>query len=60
MERAAEALRSSVAAFRYGPGDDYELLLAVDPGRRDACERAARGGTRRPRAFHQRRGELTL
>lgn len=63
MERAADALGLSIAALRYGPGDDYELLLAVDPGRRDACERAAReSGTPLSFAgrFTERRGELTL
>jgi thiamine-monophosphate kinase len=63
MERAAEALGLSIADLRYGPGDDYELLLAIDPGRRDACERAARE-SRTPLSFvgrfTERRGELTL
>ena len=28
--------------FRFSPGDDYELLLAIAPGRFDACAEAAR------------------
>lgn len=28
--------------FRFAPGDDYELLLAIAPGRFDACADAAR------------------
>lgn len=28
--------------FRFAPGDDYELLLAIEPGRFDACAEASR------------------
>lgn len=31
-----------VEQFRFSPGDDYELLLAIEPGRFDACADAAR------------------
>lgn len=31
-----------VEQFRFSPGDDYELLLAIEPGRFDACAEAAR------------------
>jgi len=31
-----------VERFRFAPGDDYELLLAIEPGRFDACAEAAR------------------
>lgn len=31
-----------VEQFRFAPGDDYELLLAIEPGRFDACADAAR------------------
>lgn len=33
---------SLVEQFRFSPGDDYELLLAIEPGRFDACADAAR------------------
>lgn len=33
---------AQLEAFRFSPGDDYELLLAIDPGRFDACAEAAR------------------
>lgn len=31
LERGAERLGVSLAELRFGPGDDYELLLALDP-----------------------------
>jgi len=31
-----------VERFRFAPGDDYELLLAIEPGRLEACAEAAR------------------
>ena len=48
--RALAALRADAGAspeslveqFRFAPGDDYELLLAIEPGRFDACADAAR------------------
>ena len=34
--------RRSRREFWFAPGDDYELLLAIAPGRFDACADAAR------------------
>jgi len=42
LERAAAALGAGVDDFRMGPSDDYELLVALDPGRRESCELVVR------------------
>jgi len=50
LERAGETLGIDPDRLRLGPSDDYELLLAVDPEQREACEEAARR-TDTPLAF---------
>lgn len=42
LEGAARALGVDEASLRFGPSDDYELLLAIAPEAWTACERAAR------------------
>jgi thiamine-monophosphate kinase len=42
LERAARELGAAPDDLRLGPSDDYELLLAVAPEGREACERVAR------------------
>jgi thiamine-monophosphate kinase len=59
----SRSLEALIDDLRFGPSDDYELLLAVDPEKRDVCERVARE-THTPLTFVGRfttaRGALTL
>ena len=41
LTAAAKALRLPPDTLRFGPSDDYELLLAIDPDARDACTAVA-------------------
>ena len=50
LERVAAALGLVPEVIRFGPSDDYELLLAIDPDGRAECERAA-AATGAPLAF---------
>lgn len=42
LERAAARLGRTVEALRFAPGDDYQLVVALDPASRAAAGRAAR------------------
>ncbi len=48
--RQTAALDRLVEQLRFGPSDDYELLIAVHPSKREACARAA-GSTGSPLAW---------
>lgn len=41
LAHAARGLGLPLEALRFGPSDDYELLLAIEPGGRADCGRAA-------------------
>jgi thiamine-monophosphate kinase len=43
LARAAAKVGRPIERFLFGPSDDYELLLAIDPAGRARCEQAARG-----------------
>lgn len=58
LERAAEWLGVTVEALRFGPGDDYELLLAMDPAAWAA--HAKRGGVTIVGRFTDTPGILVL
>lgn len=45
LERAAAELGVTVEALRFGPGDDYELVLAIAPDARACAEALARDAT---------------
>ncbi|MEK7331656.1 MAG: AIR synthase-related protein, partial [Candidatus Eisenbacteria bacterium] len=58
LARAAEWLGVTVEALRFGPGDDYELLLAMDPA--EAVAHAKAGGITIVGRFTDAAGVLIL